>query len=50
MTEFTGVSAEIEKRTVKRVGRTKNVSEDLILLDIYSPDYPDLQFIDLPGD
>ena len=49
MTEFTGVSSEIEKRTEKRVGRTKNVSEDLILLDIYSPDYPDLQFIDLPG-
>ena len=29
---FTNVAEEIEKRTVKRVGRTKNVSKDMILL------------------
>jgi len=33
----------------KRVGTTKDMSDYEILLDIYSPDYPDLQFIDLPG-
>ena len=49
MTDFTRVSKEIEKRTEKRVGNTKNISNDEICLDIYSPNYPDLQFVDLPG-
>ena len=31
------------------VGRTKNISKEEILLDIYSPEYPELQFVDLPG-
>ena len=46
---FDIVSKEIAERTEKRVGKTKNISNNPILLDIYSPDYPDLQFIDLPG-
>ena len=46
---FEGVAAEIERRTISRVGNTKNVSDKPIVLDIYSPDYPDLQFTDLPG-
>lgn len=47
--DFDGVAAEIETRTFNRVGDTKNVSDEPIILDIYSPDYPDLQFTDLPG-
>ena len=47
--DFSGVAAEIERRTVNRVGNTKNVSDEPIILDIYSPNYPDLQFTDLPG-
>ena len=46
---FGGVADEITRRTVKRVGNSKNVSDKAIVLDIYSPDYPDLQFTDLPG-
>ena len=46
---FGGVADEITRRTVKRVGNSKNVSDKPIVLDIYSPDYPDLQFTDLPG-
>ena len=46
---FDGVEAEIIRRTEKRVGSTNNISSEPILLDIYSPDYPDLQFVDLPG-
>ena len=44
-----GVKTEIERRTEARVYRTKNISAKPILLDIYSPKYPDLQFVDLPG-
>ena len=29
--------------------QTKNISKEEIHLDIFSPNYPDLQFIDLPG-
>ena len=47
--DFAGVAEEIERRTERRVGNTKNVSDKPIVLDIYSPDYPDLQFTDLPG-
>ena len=47
--DFDGVAEEIERRTVKRVGNTKNVSDKPIVLDIFSSDYPDLQFTDLPG-
>jgi len=47
--DFGQVKKEIERRTEKRVGTTKNVSPDAIHLDIYSPKYPDLQFVDLPG-
>ena len=46
---FDGVEGEIIRRTEKRVGSTNNISPEPILLDIYSPDYPDLQFVDLPG-
>lgn len=49
MTDFTKVCKEIERRTEKRVGNSKNISHDEICLDIYSPNYPDLQFVDLPG-
>ena len=47
--DFVKVRKEIERRTEKRVGTTKNISHDAIHLDIYSPKYPDLQFVDLPG-
>eukprot|EP00092_Neocalanus_flemingeri_P026987 GFUD01029268.1.p1 GENE.GFUD01029268.1~~GFUD01029268.1.p1 ORF type:complete len:718 (-),score=188.67 GFUD01029268.1:332-2485(-) len=47
--DFLKVRSEIERRTEKRVGTTKNISHDAIHLDIYSPKYPDLQFVDLPG-
>ena len=46
--DFDEVCAEIERRTDKRTDG-KNVSKEEILLDIYSPNYPDLQFVDLPG-
>ena len=46
---FDGVEKEIQQRTMLRVGNTKSVSDKPIVLDIYSPDYPDLQFTDLPG-
>ena len=46
--DFDEVCAEIEKRTDKRTDG-KNISNEEILLDIYSPNYPDLQFVDLPG-
>ena len=46
--DFDEVCAEIEKRTDKRTNG-KNISNEEILLDIYSPNYPDLQFVDLPG-
>ena len=47
--DFEKVRKEIERRTEKRVGTTKNISHEAIHLDIYSPKYPDLQFVDLPG-
>ena len=46
--DFDAVCAEIERRTDKRTDG-KNISKETILLDIYSPNYPDLQFVDLPG-
>ena len=46
---FDDISGEIERRTIQRVGNTKNVSDKPIVLTISSPDYPDLQFTDLPG-
>ena len=39
--KFENVADEIESRTEKMVGSTKNISDKDILLDIYSPDYPD---------
>jgi len=47
--DFEKVRKEIERRTERRVGPTKNISHDTIHLDIYSPKFPDLQFVDLPG-
>ena len=49
MDDFSGVADEITARTDKRVFGSKNVSNKPIFLDIWNPDYPDLQFIDLPG-
>ena len=49
VTDFSEVIKEIDKRTQVRVKNTKNVSDEEILLDFYSPKYPDLQFVDLPG-
>ena len=46
--DFDEVCKEIERRTDKRTDG-KNTSKEKILLDIYSPNYPDLQFVDLPG-
>ena len=46
---FDDIAGEIERRTIQRVGNTKNVSDKPIVLTISSPDYPDLQFTDLPG-
>ena len=47
--DFSKVCKEIERRTEKIAGNTKNVSNVEICIDIYSPNYPDLQFVDLPG-
>ena len=47
--DYVGVAEEIERRTVRRVGTTKDVSDKPIVLDIFSPDHPDLQFTDTPG-
>ena len=49
ISDFAEVIKEIELRTSHRVKNTKNVSDEEILLDFYSPKYPDLQFVDLPG-
>ena len=49
VTDFSEVIKEIDKRTQVRVKNTKNVSDEEIRLDFYSPKYPDLQFVDLPG-
>jgi len=46
--DFDEVCKEIERRTDRRTDG-KNISKEPILLDIYSPNYPDLQFVDLPG-
>ena len=47
--DFAAVRRGIEERTRKRTGDNKHISDVEILLDIYTPDYPDLQLIDLPG-
>ena len=49
MPDFSRVCKEIERRTQIIAGNTKNVSNVEICIDIYSPNYPDLQFVDLPG-
>lgn len=49
ITNFAEVISEIDERTRARVKGTKNVSHEEILLDFFSPKYPDLQFVDLPG-
>ena len=48
-TDFTEVCTEIERRTEQRTNNSKNISREEIQLDIFSPHYPDLQFVDLPG-
>ena len=49
MLDFNKVCKEIERRTEIIAGNSKNVSPVEICIDIYSPNYPDLQFVDLPG-
>ena len=49
MLEFFKVCKEIERRTQVIAGNSKGVSNVEICIDIYSPNYPDLQFVDLPG-
>lgn len=49
-TDLNQVRAEIEKRTERLTGKhCKNINREAIQLDFYSPDYVDLQFVDLPG-
>jgi len=48
-TDFNEVSNEIDRRTEQKTSKTKNISKEEIHLDIFSPKYPDLQFVDLPG-
>ena len=49
-TDLNQVRAEIEKRTERLTGKhSKNINREAIQLDFYSPDYVDLQFVDLPG-
>ena len=49
MTNFSKVCQEIERRTQIIAGSSKGISNIEICIDIYSPNYPDLQFVDLPG-
>ena len=49
MLDFNKVCKEIERRTEIIAGNSKNVGPVEICIDIYSPNYPDLQFVDLPG-
>jgi GTP-binding protein EngB required for normal cell division len=47
--DFTKVRETIEELTDKRCGTKKNIVDDPIVLNIYSPTCPDLTLIDLPG-
>jgi hypothetical protein len=47
--DFTKVRETIEELTDKRCGTKKNIVDDPIILNIYSPTCPDLTLIDLPG-
>ena len=47
--DFAEVCKEIERRTQIIAGNSKSVSKVEICIDFYSPNYPDLQFVDLPG-
>ena len=49
LTDLNQVRAEIEKRTERMTRNSKNINKEAIQLDFYSPDYVDLQFVDLPG-
>ena len=49
ISDFSKVCKEIERRTQIIAGNSKSVSNVEICIDIYSPNYPDLQFVDLPG-
>ena len=49
-TDLNQVRDEIEKRTERMTGKhSKNINNEPIKMDFYSPDYVDLQFVDLPG-
>jgi GTPase SAR1 family protein len=47
--DFLKVRQTIEELTDKRCGTLKNIIDDPIVLNIYSPTCPDLTLIDLPG-
>lgn len=47
--DFDKVRLTIEELTEKRCGGEKNIIDDPIILNIYSPTCPDLTLIDLPG-
>jgi hypothetical protein len=47
--DFTKVRETIEELTDKRCGTDKNIVDDPIVLNIFSPTCPDLTLIDLPG-
>lgn len=48
-TDFNLVKQEIDERTKARVGNNKQINDSEIKMEINSPLYPDLQFVDLPG-
>lgn len=43
------IQHQIDKETVKRAGKTMNISSNEIHIRIYSPNVPNLTLIDLPG-
>ena len=47
--DFDDIRKKIEDLTNERCGTDKGIIDDPIVLNIYSPNCPDLTMIDLPG-
>jgi len=47
--DFNVIRSKIEELTDKRAGKNKNIIDDPIVLNIFSPTCPDLTLVDLPG-
>jgi len=43
------ISLEIEEQTKQKAGAGQNISHNAIVLKIYSPNYPTISLVDLPG-